>query len=135
MRVRRIAGQMHRKAPQRERVAAYRLGLSAESRAATYLLAKGYRIVARRWKSSVGEIDIIARRGQVLAFVEVKARERFEDAAECFTARQQRRVAAAAAAWLAEHPEDAGCDIRFDAMLVTPGRLPRHIPGAFEPEI
>lgn len=135
MRVRRIAGQMHRKAPQRERVAAYRLGLSAESRAATYLLAKGYRIAARRWKSSVGEIDIIARRGRLLAFVEVKARERFEDAAECFTARQQRRVAAAAAAWLAEHPEDAGCDIRFDAVLVTPGRLPRHIPGAFESEI
>jgi putative endonuclease len=136
MRVRRIEGRLPRRsAPQPERAAAFRLGISAESRAATYLMAKGYRIVARRWKSSVGEIDIIARRGRTLVFVEVKARERFDDAAECFTTRQQRRVAAAAAAWLAEHPEEAGCDIRFDAVLVTPGRLPRHIPAAFESEI
>jgi putative endonuclease len=121
--------------PNTDRQSAFRLGISAESRAATYLMAKGFRIVARRWKSSVGEIDIIARRGRLLAFVEVKARDRFDDAAECFTVRQQRRIAAAAAAWLADHPDDADSDIRFDAMLVTPGRLPRHIPAAFESEM
>jgi len=121
-----------RTVPRPERQAAFRLGLSAENRAATYLMAKGYRIVARRWKSSVGEIDIVARRKQVLVFVEVKARERLDDAAECFTTRQQRRIAAAAAVWLAEHPEDGACDIRFDAVLVAPRRLPRHIPAAFD---
>jgi len=102
--------------PRAERQIAFRLGLSAESRAATFLMAKGYRIVARR--------------KQVLVFVEVKARERLDDAAECLTPRQQRRIAAAA--WLSEHPEDAGSDIRFDAVLVAPRRLPRHIQAAFD---
>jgi putative endonuclease len=131
--MRRGEGQVpQRSVPRPERVAAFRLGISAESRAATYLMAKGYRIVARRWKSSVGEVDIVARRKQLLVFVEVKARDRLDDAAECLTPRQQRRIAAAAAAWLAEHPEDAASDIRFDAVLVAPGRLPRHIQAAFE---
>jgi len=123
-----------KRAPRPERQAAFRLGLSAESRAAAYLIAKGYRIVARRWRSPVGEVDIIARRRQVLIFVEVKARARLDDAAESVTERQQRRIAAAAAAWLAEHPDDVNSDIRFDAVLVAPRRLPRHIPAAFEAE-
>ena len=62
------------KGPRRERVAAFRLGLSAESRAAMLLIAKGYRIVARRWKTPFGEIDIVARRRRALVFVEVKSR-------------------------------------------------------------
>jgi putative endonuclease len=68
----------------------------------------------------------------VLVFVEVKARAQLDRAAESVTERQQRRIAAAAAAWLSEHPEDAGCDIRFDAVLIAPGRLPRHILAPFE---
>jgi len=115
-----------------ERRAAFRYGLSAESRAAAYLIAKGYRIVARRFKSPGGEIDIVARRRGVLVFVEVKARGRYDDAAEAVTARQQRRIVAAAEYWLAAHPDDASGDIRFDAVLVVPGRIPRHIPGAFD---
>src|ERR1700683_1766882 len=66
--------------PRRERVAAFRLGLSAESRAAMLLIAKGYRIAARRWKTPFGEVDIVARRRRELVFVEVKARERVEGA-------------------------------------------------------
>ena len=62
--------------PRPERVAAFRVGLSAESRAAAYLIAKGYRILARRWKTPLGEIDIVARRRYTLIFVEVKARAR-----------------------------------------------------------
>ena len=115
-----------------ERRAAFRYGLSAESRAAAYLLAKGYRIAARRFKSPMGEIDIVARRRGLLVFVEVKARSRFDDAAEAVTARQQRRIVAAAEYWLAAHPEDAVGDIRFDAVLVVPRRIPRHIPAAFD---
>jgi putative endonuclease len=118
--------------PRPERVAAFRVGLSAESRAAAYLIAKGYRIVARRFRSPVGEVDIVARRGRVLIFVEVKARNRLDDAAESVVPRQQRRIAAAAAAWLAAHPGDVESHIRFDAVLVAPGRIPRHIPAAFE---
>jgi putative endonuclease len=117
------------RAPRPERVAAFRVGLSAESRAAVYLIAKGFRIVARRFRSSVGEVDIVARRGRLLIFVEVKARSRLDDAAESLLPRQQRRIAAAAAAWLAEHPDDAESHIRFDAVLVAPRRIPRHIPA------
>jgi putative endonuclease len=118
--------------PRPERQAAFRLGLSAETRAAALLLAKGYRIAARRWQSPVGEVDLVARRGRVLVFVEVKARGRIDDAAEAVTIRQRRRIAAAAAAWLASHPGDATCDIRFDAVLIAPWRIPRHIPAAFD---
>jgi putative endonuclease len=119
-------------APRPERLVAFRFGLSAESRAAAYLIAKGYRIVARRWRSPVGEIDIVARRRGVLVFVEVKARARLDDAAEAVTDRGKRRIVAAAEAWLAAHPDDMTSAMRFDAVLVAPGRMPRHIPAAFE---
>jgi putative endonuclease len=120
--------------PRPERVAAHFTGLSAESRAAAYLVAKGYRIVARRFRSPVGEVDVVARRRDVLVFVEVKARPTLDDAAFALQPRQQQRIAAAAGAWLAAHPEDAESAIRFDAILVAPGRIPRHIPAAFEAE-
>jgi len=118
--------------PRRERVAAFRLGLSAESRAAIFLIAKAYRIVARRWKTPFGEIDIIARRRRNLVFVEVKARERLDDAAEAVTERTKRRILAAAELWLAHHPDDAQCAIRFDVILIAPGKMPQHITHAFD---
>jgi putative endonuclease len=118
--------------PRPERQIAFRLGVSAETRAAALLLAKGFRIVARRWQSPVGEIDLVVRRGRLLVFVEVKARAAFDDAAEAVTPRQQRRITAAAKAWLARHAEDLERDVRFDAVLVAPWRLPRHIPAAFD---
>jgi len=118
--------------PNPERRAALRRGLSAETRAVVLLLLKGYRILARRWQSPVGEIDIVARRRGVLVFVEVKARAGLDAAAEALSGRQQRRIRAAAAAWLAGHPEDASREIRFDAVLVTPRRWPRHIIAAFD---
>jgi putative endonuclease len=121
-----------RPAPRPERQVAFALGLSAESRAAAYLVAKGYRIVARRWRSPVGEIDIVARRRRTLVFVEVKARERLDDAAEAVIVRQQRRIIAAAEAWLATYPDDLNYDLRFDVMLVAPRSLPRHIQAAFD---
>jgi putative endonuclease len=119
-------------APRPERQAAFRFGLSAESRAAAYLIAKGHRIVARRWRTPLGEVDIVARRGRLLVFVEVKARNSLDAAAEAVTDRQQRRIIGAAEAWLASHPGDIDCHIRFDAVLVVPGRIPRHIPNAFD---
>lgn len=118
--------------PRPERVAAFRVGISAESRAAAFLIAKGYRIVARRWRTPVGEIDIVARRRRALVFVEVKARALLDDAALSVTERGKRRIVAAAQAWLAAHPDDVTRDIRFDAILVVPGKLPRHIVNAFD---
>jgi putative endonuclease len=115
-----------------ERVAAFRVGISAESRAAAFLIAKGFRILARRWKSPLGEIDVIARRGALLVFAEVKARANLDDAAESLNQRQQRRIAAAAEIWLGANPDYANFNMRFDAILVAPGKLPRHIPAAFE---
>lgn len=115
-----------------ERVAAFRLGLSAESRAAMLLLAKGYRIAARRWKTPVGEIDIVARRRRDLVFVEVKARDDLDAAAEAVTDRSKQRIIAAGEFWLAGHPDDAQCFIRFDVILVAPGKMPRHIVQAFD---
>lgn len=118
--------------PRRERIAAFRLGLSAESRAAMFLIAKGYRIAARRWKTPLGEIDIVARRRRTLAFVEVKARHQPDEAAEAVTERTKRRIIAAAEFWLARHPDDFQREMRFDVVLVAPGRMPRHIVNAFD---
>jgi putative endonuclease len=115
-----------------KRVAAFRLGVSAETRAMIFLGAKGYWTLARRWKSPVGEIDLVVRRKRLIVFVEVKARKTLDQAAESVLVRQRRRIVAAAEAWLAAHPEHAGYDMRFDAVLVTPGRMPQHIVSAFE---
>ena len=119
-------------APRPERQIAFRTGISAESRAAVFLIAKGFRILARRWRSPVGEIDIIARRRALLIFVEVKARDQLDDAAWSVTDRQRLRIVAAAEAWLARYADDRIRDIRFDAVLIAPRRLPRHIPSAFD---
>ena len=118
--------------PQPERQVAFRTGISAESRAAALLIAKGFRILARRYRTPVGEIDIVAGRRKLLIFVEVKAREKFDDAAWSVTERQRARIVAAAEAWLAANSNAAIEDIRFDAVLVAPGRMPRHIPAAFD---
>ncbi len=128
----RIEPSNPRSGPRQERVAAFKFGLSAESRAAMFLIAKGYRIAARRWKTPFGEIDIVARRRHALLFVEVKARERIDDAAEAVTERTRRRIIAAAELWLARHPDDAQRTISFDVMLVAPGKMPRHIANAFD---
>ena len=120
------------KAAAPERLAAFRTGVSAESRAAALLIAKGYRILARRFRTPYGEIDIVARRRDLLAFVEVKARASLDEAAYAVTPRQQARIIAAAQAWLMAHPEHERYDLRFDAMLIAPRRLPRHVVAAFD---
>jgi putative endonuclease len=79
------------KVPAPERLAAFRTGISAEARAVAWLSAKGYRILARRFRSPYGEIDIVARRRNLIAFVEVKARANIDDAAWAVTPRQQQR--------------------------------------------
>ena len=126
-----IAGQRAKTAAP-ERVAAFRTGISAEGRAAALLIAKGYRILARRFRTPYGEIDIVARKRTLLAFVEVKARASLDDAAYAVTPRQQQRIIDAAQAWLMTHPAQAEYEMRFDAILVAPRSLPRHLVAAFD---
>jgi putative endonuclease len=114
------------------RVAAFRTGLSAESRASAWLMAKGYPILAKRFRTPYGEIDIVAKKRNLLTFIEVKARASFDEAAYAVTPRQQARIIDAAKAWLMAHPEHAEFEMRFDAMLIAPGRLPRHLLAAFD---
>src|SRR3954453_14659329 len=119
-------------APAPERQVAFKFGISAESRAAAYLIAKGYRILARRWRSPAGEIDIVARRRGLLIFGGVKGGQRFHDSGEAVIVRQQRRIIAAAEIWLAAHADVGETDIRFDVVLGAPRRGPRHIEAAFD---
>jgi putative endonuclease len=125
-------GKPPKAAPRPERVAAFRLGVSAESRAALFLLAKAYRIVARRFRTPFGEIDIVARRRRTLVFVEVKARDTLDEAVTAVTERSKRRIVDAAHFWLVQRPSDAEAEIRFDVIVVAPGKIPRHIANAFD---
>ncbi len=110
---------------------AYGRGRRAELMAAWWLRLKGYRIIARGFRVPVGEIDLIARRGRTLALVEVKARLDLATAQSAIGPRQRRRVARAAARFLQQNPALADCDVRFDVVLLAPGRRPRHLAGAW----
>lgn len=117
--------------PDARRRQAERLGRVAEAKAAMLLRLKGYRISAQRWKSPAGEIDLIARRGSAVAFVEVKARGSADEALASVGPHQRRRIVAAARHWLGANPDAADCDCRFDIILVTPYQWPQHLPNAF----
>ncbi len=107
-------------------------GRRAETLAAWFLRLKGYRVLARRYRTPAGEIDLIVRRGRTVAFVEVKERAEKAAAMEAVTPAGRGRIARAAALWLSRHPAAAGLDMRFDVVLACPGRLPRHIPAVFD---
>jgi putative endonuclease len=120
--------------PRERRRAAERRGKTAEFLCLWHLRLKGYRVVARRYKSPVGEVDLIVRRGGVLAAIEVKARGDFDTAGEAITPRQQRRITRAIAHFLGGRPDLATLAARFDIMLVAPRRWPRHIVDAWREE-
>ena len=112
--------------------AARKIGRRAEVIAALWLMAKGYRILAKRFRTPYGEIDLVAKKRNLVAFVEVKARATLDDAAYAVTPRQQGRIIDAAQGWLMAHPEHAELELRFDAILIAPRRLPRHLLAAFD---
>lgn len=114
------------------RRAAFRLGLRAETLAAWYLRLCGYRILDRRYRTPAGEIDIVARRGDALCFVEVKARPSVSAALEAVTLASQRRIGRAARIWLSGHPGHERCAWRFDIVAIRPWAWPVHIPAAFQ---
>jgi putative endonuclease len=113
---------------------AFRRGHSAELLCLWHLRLRGYRILARRYRVKSGEIDLVARRGRVLAAIEVKARDSIAAASGSISHRQRRRIVRALAHFVATRPDLAGLALRFDVMLVAPGRLPQHIADAWQDE-
>ena len=120
--------------PADERRAAEARGRRAEAAAALHLRLTRWRILERRARTSAGEIDLVACRGAILAFIEVKARADMDEAREALTPRQQQRLVRAGAVWRGRHERFCDHEIRFDLILVAPWRWPRRIPAAFMAE-
>jgi putative endonuclease len=122
---------MTREPPDRKRLKALRRGSLAEYRAALSLLMKGYRIVAFRYRTKLGEIDIIARKGNLIACVEVKARRSLNDSVYAVSDLSQRRIRAASDLWLAKQPDFVLLSVRYDIISVVAWRWPIHLLDAF----
>jgi len=110
---------------------AYRRGHRGEWLAALALMLKGYRILARRHRTKLGEIDLIARRGDLVLFVEVKARRTLMEAMEAIGRESERRIEAAADIWLSRQADYGRLSMRFDMVAVLPWRWPVHVENAF----
>lgn len=111
---------------------AERDGRWAEFVAAWFLRLKGYSVIDRRYRTAVGEIDLIVRRGSTIVFVEVKRRLAEAAALEAVTATARARIARAAAVWVSVNAGTIHLDHRFDVVLVLPGRIPRHLEAVFD---
>lgn len=114
-----------------KRLKARRRGRIAEHLCRWHLRLRGWRILACDWRCPAGEIDILARRRDVLAVIEVKSRPDFATGAAALLPRQRRRIARATQAFLVMRPDLAAMTVRFDVMVVEPRRLPRHLPGVW----
>jgi putative endonuclease len=114
-----------------KRQKAWRRGHISEYLAAVFLLLKGYRIVAIRHRTKLGEIDIIARKGDLAVFVEVKARRGEQEAIDAVSFSAQKRIRAASDLWLARQPDYALLSQRYDIVAILPGRWPRHFQDVF----
>lgn len=115
------------------RQAAERRGRKGESLAALYLRLKGYRILARRVRTPVGEVDLIAEKSGVVAFVEVKVRRGMDSAIGAVTPASWQRIARAADSWMARHPAYSDYGWRYDIIAMSPGKMPRHLRDAWRP--
>jgi putative endonuclease len=111
---------------------AYRRGHRGEWLAALALIMKGYRIVARRYRTKLGEIDLIARRGNLVLIVEVKARPTLAEAMEAVAYGAERRIEGAADLWLSRQPDHGRLSMRFDLVAVLPRRWPVHVENVFQ---
>ena len=115
-----------------ERQRHYRRGHRGERLAALALMLKGYRILARRYRTRLGEIDLIARRGNTIAIVEVKVRPTLVGAMEAISFQSEQRIEAAADLWLSHQPDHAKLSLRFDMVAVLPRRWPVHVENIFQ---
>ena len=112
---------------------AERRGRLAERYAALWLQMKAYSVLAHRVKLPMGEIDLIARRGETLAFIEVKQRQTLERAQTAVPDLAWRRISRAAEVWAGRHPQLQKLDWRYDLVAITPWALPRHFPDFWRP--
>ncbi|TNM66361.1 YraN family protein [Aliirhizobium smilacinae] len=110
---------------------AERRGHVSEYLAALFLLLKGYRILAFRYRTKLGEIDIVARKKTLVLFVEVKARASEGAAIDAVGYETQRRIRSASDIWLSRPRDTHRLSCRYDIIAVLPWRLPRHFPDAF----
>jgi len=110
----------------------YRRGHRGEWLAAAALMAKGFRILARRYRTRLGEIDLIARRGDLVLIVEVKARPTLRAAMEAIARESERRIEGAADLWLSRQPNYGRLSVRFDMVAVLPWRWPVHVENIFQ---
>ena len=122
-----------RKRSRQSRLAAELFGRHGEMLAAWFLRLKGYRILASRFKTPAGEIDLVARRFGTIVFVEVKAR-RSGSVDDAWFAVNDRRISRAADYFLARHPRYANTDMRYDVIFLAPMTWPRHVVNAFDAE-
>jgi len=111
-----------------------RSGRQAETAAGLWLRLKGYRILDRRARTPQGELDLVAAKGNMLVFVEVKSRQTFEVALNAVTPETRVRIERAARLWVSRKPKLRDWLWRFDIVLLAPGRLPRHMPDAWRAE-
>jgi putative endonuclease len=116
---------------QETRRKAYRRGHRGEWLAALALILKGFRIIARRYRTKLGEIDLIARRGDLVLIVEVKVRATLIEAMDAIAYQSERRIEAAADLWLSRQPDHGRLSIRFDMVAVLPRRWPVHVENMF----
>ena len=110
----------------------YRRGHRGEWLAALALTAGGYRVLARRYRTRLGEIDLIARRGDLVLIVEVKARRTLVEAMEAIRRESERRIEGAADIWLSRQPDYGRLSVRFDMVAVLPWRWPVHVENIFQ---
>ncbi len=116
---------------QKNKLKAFRLGHIAESIATLYLRLKGYRILARRYKTQVGEIDILMRTKDTLIAVEVKARKTIEAGLHSITPHQRRRIERTLAYYCTTQQQKAPQNMRFDVIIISKLLLPHHIKNAW----
>ena len=111
----------------------YRKGIIAERFAVMFLRAKGYKILAQRFKTRYGEIDIVARHKDIIVFIEVKARKAENDALESVTHKMKSRIERAAQLYIAQHKAAQGMGVRFDFIALSPPFFFRHLDNAWRP--
>ena len=115
----------------RNRAKSEKAGRKAELLALWYLRLKGYRLLVHRYKSHQGEVDLIMRKGETTAFIEVKARSTLDAAVTAVTSYQSKRISAAARSFMAKDRKAARQFCRFDIIAMSPYHWPRHIENAF----
>jgi putative endonuclease len=120
---------------QNKKIQAYRRGIRAEIIAGLYLTLTGWRVLAWRWKCPLGEIDLVAKNGKVITFIEVKARQKEQSALDSITAHQWSRISNAADIFMSQQRQYADCSWRFDKIIIVPRQWPKRFKNMWDDEV